>query len=145
MPERIAVQVMRWLSRSRTTRRSVAQPVRAHRSHPLQSPAHPLLLPAQRSVPRHLDEPKPLRLSPVEDGRYDVRRHAGQRHEAQMQASVTVHVLREIGDRFRAAALDPPPPAMCGDTALIKVPRWLAGGAVAPSGVMISLRPPRRA
>jgi hypothetical protein len=79
------------------------------------TPTAPVLIPIQRPVPKHLSQPQPLRLPPVEDGLDDVRREAGERQESADVGVGDTLLLRKVGDRFRAAALDPPPPAVRTD------------------------------
>jgi hypothetical protein len=75
--------------------------------------------------------------------REDVRREAGQRQEPADVGDGDALLLGKVGDRLRLTALDPPPPAMRSnqrlDQGLVS-----ASTSAAPSGVMISFRPPRR-
>jgi hypothetical protein len=74
--------------------------------------ARSLLLPRDRPVPQYLGQPQFLRLPSIED-RLD--EFGCQARERQEPADIGVRhalLLRKIGDRLRAAALDLAPPAM---------------------------------
>jgi hypothetical protein len=64
------------------------------------------------SVPQHLRQPQPLRLPPVQDRFHNVGRQAGERQEPADIGVRDALLLRQVGDRSRVPALDPPPPAV---------------------------------
>jgi len=75
-----------------------------------------------------------------------IRREAGQRGQPADIGVRDALLGGEVGDGLRLTALDPPPPAVRAHSALTRVSSRLGfrAGAAAPSGVMISLRLPRR-
>jgi hypothetical protein len=86
-----------------------------------------LLLPDQRPVPEHLSQPQPLRLPPVEHYLDDIRREAGHREQTADIGVRHALLLREVGDRLRATALDLPAPSVRAHEPPNQglVPRWV--------------------
>jgi hypothetical protein len=76
-----------------------------------EAPGLPLGVPGKRFIPEHIGKPQPLRLPAVEDRLHDVGRQAGQREQPAHVGVRDALLLREVGDRLRLTALDPPPPA----------------------------------
>ena len=116
------------------------------RKFPRKIPKDSLLLPVQRPIPQHLGQPQPLRLPPIEDRFHDVRRQAGERQEPADIGVRDALLLRKVGDRLGLTALDRRRQRCARTSALISVSsrRGFGAGTAAPSGVMISFRPPRR-
>ena len=111
-----------------------------------EAPGLPLGVPGKRSVPEHIGQPQALRLPPVQDRFHDVGRQAGEReetadvgvrHALMLRESVTDFAqplsIRRHQRRARASTLTS-----------VSSRRGFDAGAAAPSGVMISFRPPRR-
>jgi hypothetical protein len=72
-------------------------------------------LPMQSAHPQHFRQPQSLRLPSIEDRFHNVGRQAGERQEPADVGVCDILLLREIGDRLRAAVLDLPPPPVRPD------------------------------
>ena len=69
---------------------------------------------------KHLSQPQPLRLPPIEDGLHNVRRQAGERQEPADVGVRDAVLLRKVGDGLRLTALDSAPPAVRNGRAWIR-------------------------
>src|SRR5919106_1106628 len=78
----------------------------------------PLVLPTTWSIPQQLSQPQPLRLPSVKHRLDEVRRQAGERQEPADVGVRDALLLRQVGDRSRLPALDPPPPVVRTDERL---------------------------
>jgi hypothetical protein len=101
-----------------------------------EAPGAPLGVPCNRPIPQHLRQPQPLWLPTIQDCFDDVRCQASEREQPADVRHRDALLLRKVGDRLRAAALDSPPPAVGPDERLDQrlVAAWLA----ALSGVAAS-------
>jgi hypothetical protein len=103
-----------------------------------------LLLPCHRAVSQHFSEPQPLGARPC------LPRRCRARCTSAAGAGTRKHLSRPpaLRGRYRLCptALDPPRHRWARTSALTRVSsrRGFGVGAAAPSGVMISFRPPRR-